>query len=164
MDREERWNTSVHDLMLNFRDALTALTPFMDKAKIGWRDVEAYDDWDEISQCLYQDMVVRSIQFSVKHQHDWITPDYGTVYPSYGDKSFIDVSERNLKLGGYQVFIGFSTLEHPFDQIRYQAVFGDDLRAVGEPTCMPLGEAKFMFVVNKESGGREKLSAILVDV
>ena len=59
---------------------------------------------------------------------------------------------------------GFSTLERPFDQVRYQTVSGSDLRAVGELGCMPLGEAIFKCVVNKGAGEREELSALEVEV
>ncbi len=160
----ERWTTSVHHLMLNFRDALVALIPYMERGRIPWRDEEAYDDWDEIAQSLYKNMVLRSILFSTEHQDDLATPEYGTVYPSYDGKSFIEVVETTPQLDGYKVFVGFSTQEHPFDQVRYQPVSGSDLRATGAPVCIPLGETKFTFVANTESGVQERFSTILVEV
>lgn len=136
----------------------------MDRVKIGWRNEEAYDDWDSISQNLYENMVLRSVQFSSERQEALFTPDYGTIYPSYGDKSYIEVADSGSQLNGYKVFVNFSTLERPFDQVTYQIVSGPDLRAVGAPGGMPLVEAKFKFVVNKGSGEREKLSALEVEV
>jgi hypothetical protein len=160
----EQWTTSVRNLILNFRDALAILTPYMDKAKIGWRDQDSYDDWDEIAQSLYKNMVLRSILFSIERKEGIITPEYGMIYPSYEDKSFIEVIGSTSPLDGYQVFVGFSTLEQPFDQITYQQVSGVGLRAIGEPACLRLAEANFMSIVNRESGGRERLSDILLQV
>jgi hypothetical protein len=163
MESKERWSTTVDDLMLNFREALASLVPYMERVKIGWRDEEAYDDWDNISQVLYENMVLRSVQFSTERQEALVTPDYGTIYLSYGDKSFIEVVDDGFQLSGYKVFVGFSTLEHPFDQVSYQVVSGPDLRAVGDPGCMPLVEVSFKFVVNKGTGEREKLSTLEVE-
>jgi hypothetical protein len=164
MASEERWATSVRDLVLNFRDALAALTPYMDRVKIGWRDAEAYDDWDEIAQGLYENMVLRSILYSIGQEEGLSTPEYGMVYPSYQEKSFIEVGGDASPRGKFRVFVGFSTLEHPFDQVRYQLVSGLDLRAAGNPTCIPLGDANFVFIVNKGDQDRERLSDILVQV
>jgi hypothetical protein len=164
MATQEQWRTTVQDLMLNFHEALVALTPYMDRVKIGWRDEEAYDDWDHIAQSLYQNMVLRSILFSTECQDDLATPDYGTVYPSYGDKSFIEIVGDPSQPRLYRVFVGFSTREHPFDQVLYLPVSGPDLRPASDPVPMRLGEAKFMFVINKGDGAQIRHSSILVDV
>jgi hypothetical protein len=161
---EEKWATSVHILVLNFRDALVALTYYMDRAKIGWRDEAAYDDWDEIAQSLYKNMILRSVQFSLESEEGLITPDYGTALPSYEDMSFVEVVAKKSQSDGYLVFIGFSTLVHPFDQVRCQPVSGFDLRVTGDPFCMQLKEAQFEFIICKRNRGRERLSDIMVRV
>lgn len=160
----ELWTISIQNLMLCFRDALAALTPSMDRVKIGWRDEEAYDDWDEIAQCLYQNMVLRSVRFSLDRPEGFTTPEYGTVYPSYGDKSFIEVPDSSSPLGEYRVFVGFATLRHPFDQIRCVRVSGPDLRALGEANCIPLEGSLFMFMFSTGAGQRTRLSEISVEV
>jgi hypothetical protein len=163
MTREEKWATSVHNLVLNFRDALVALTPYMDRANIGWRDEEAYDDWDEVAQSLYKNMVIRSVLFSI--EDDGLTmAEYDMVYTSYEDKSFIEVVGNTPQENEYLSFVGFSTLEHPFDQVRYQLVSGPDLRAAGSPACMQVKGVSFRFIVNKGGRKRERLSDILVQL
>lgn len=164
MAAEGRWTTSVHNLVMTFRDALAALTPFMDRAKIGWRDEEAYDDWDEIAESLYKNIVLRSILFSSACQDCLATPKYGMAYPAYGDKSFIEVIRRNSPETECQVFIGFSSFDNPFDQVRYQALSRPECHAIGEIICMPLGEAQFIFSVKKKGGIRETVSNFVVEI
>lgn len=83
MSNNKAWATSIQFLIQTFRDTLAALCPYMDKVQIRWRHEEAYDDWDEIAQCLYNNMVLRTIRFSTRELGDLILPDYGTVYDSY---------------------------------------------------------------------------------
>ena len=163
MSAKKRFRTTVHDLMLNFRDALAALTPYMDRAKIPWRDEEAYDDWDDICQAVYRNMVLRTIQFSIGYQDSLTIPEYGTVYPYYGKKSFIEVAESRPQLTEYKGFVGFSTLKCSFDQVRYQRV-ASDLNAVGETELIPLANATFTFILNREIGERKMLSTLLIEV
>ncbi len=164
MAGSESLTITVHDLMLNFREALSALTPFMDRIRIGWRDAEAYDDWDEIAQALYKNMVLQSVLFSTEPANDFSTPQYGMAYPAYDDKSFIEVESHTLQFSGQLVFVGFSTLERFFDQVRCQPVSGPAFRALGEPVCLPLEGVHFRFVVNKGNGELEHLSTIIVEV
>ncbi len=164
MASAEKWATSVRNLVLNFHDTLVALTPYMDKAKIGWRDEEAYDDWDEIAQSLCRNMIMRSVQFSLEDEDGLTMPEYGTVYPSYEGKSFIEVVSNTIQADKCFVFVGFSTLEHPFDHVRCQPVSGIDLCATGDPAYMQLGEVHFEFILNKGDRGRKRLSDILVQV
>ena len=109
--------TTVKELLLLFRDALRALVPHMERARIAWRDGAAYDDWDAIAQVLYDKIVVASVRWSLPDGEfeRCEFPDYNTSYPSYAGKTLILVSggdEERL------VFHSFTTEKEPFDRVR----------------------------------------------
>src|SRR5947209_1121998 len=91
------WQTTVDQLMLVFRDALRALVPHVEKAKIEWRDGSAYDDWDEIAQTLYEKIVVASLLWArpEDERERWQLPDYNMTYSSYIGKTVIAVNRAS---------------------------------------------------------------------
>jgi hypothetical protein len=124
------WPTTVTQLVLVFRDALRALVPHMEKAKIEWQDESAYDDWDEIAQTLYEKIVVASLRWAIPEdeRERCQLPAYNTMYPSYAGKTVIVV---NRGVGPERlVFHSFTTIEEPFDKVRACTV-GADGRVVG---------------------------------
>lgn len=156
-------DTSVQELVLAFRKALVVLTPLMDQVGIAWRDADAYDDWDEICQVLYKNIVMRSIEFSTTLGNELEAPEYGMVYPSYGELSFVELLGRTFDPGRCQVFVGFSSRAQPFDSVRYQTICRPDFSAVGEPKIIPIDEVSFRFVLN-EQGRRRHLSVLTVQI
>lgn len=53
----EKWNTSVTELIMVFRGALISIIPWLERAKIYWKNGESYDDWDNIVNALYENIV-----------------------------------------------------------------------------------------------------------
>lgn len=43
------WKTSESELLTIFSGALLAIIPWLEKAKIKWKEGEAYNDWDNIA-------------------------------------------------------------------------------------------------------------------
>ena len=75
------WRTSVTDLLEIFHDSLVALVPQMQRARIGWRNGVAYDDWDEIAETLFGKIVVASLQWSLPEETPILNvPKYNTWY------------------------------------------------------------------------------------
>lgn len=149
MNNNETWVTSIQFLIQTFRDTLAALCPYMEKVQIRWRLEEAYDDWDEIAQCLFNNMVLRTIRFSGRGLEDLTLPDYGTVYDSYSGKSFIEVMDNTIKTRS--VFVGFSTLTAPFDQVMCQAISTVDYKKTGPIIHLPYDQAKFSLLFQKDN-------------
>ena len=58
---EDNLKISVDELMRNFRGALIAIIPWLERAKIKWKRGESYDDWDSIAETLYTSIVLNSI-------------------------------------------------------------------------------------------------------
>jgi hypothetical protein len=134
-----RWQTTVTDVVLIFRDSLRALAPHVAKARIEWRDDAAYDDWDEIAQVLFEKIVVASVVWSLpeadRPRIDFVA--YDVMYDSYAGKAIIVLempeSER-------LVFHSFGTRDEPFDTVRGRKVdkegrvHGNDLAIVAADT------------------------------
>lgn len=62
------WSTTITELLGTLRQALTVLVPVAEKIRMPWRDGEAYDDWDAIAECLYDNLVVHSIAWATQIQ------------------------------------------------------------------------------------------------
>ncbi len=64
MSATRTWATSIDDLLRTFRDGLIAMIPIAERACIIWKEPDAYDDWDMISQALYRAIVITSIEWA----------------------------------------------------------------------------------------------------
>ena len=141
------WHTSISMLLFNFREALVAILPYVDAVKIGWRDHEAYDDWDEISSSLYRNMVEKSILHSIECRQDLKVPPYDLLIPSYCGYLHIAVifpQYSNL------AFIGFSTQNDPFDSVKCVSI-RDGQVIHDEILYLPLKECEFAAVYESAS-------------
>jgi hypothetical protein len=58
-DEDDTYAATVGELLDNFRDALLAIVPTVDRAKINYRDVETHRDWERLAESMF-DAFVRS--------------------------------------------------------------------------------------------------------
>jgi hypothetical protein len=86
-----------------------------------WRDGDAYDDWDAIAGCLYDNIVVRSICYSKEAGQIVPLPKYGLVYPSYKD-AFILVEGNGVPEGVLAAFVGFAGTSPEFTNVKWVKV------------------------------------------
>ena len=56
---------SVTELMNAFRDGLRALIPVFERAKLGWRQEDAYDPWENTAAALFKAIVGSSVDKGV---------------------------------------------------------------------------------------------------
>ncbi|MBU8933632.1 MAG: hypothetical protein KOO62_06460 [candidate division Zixibacteria bacterium] len=77
--------TTVSELVLNYRQALNALIPSLQAARILDEDLIGYDDWSRVCDTLYSLLVVEPIRSSLdpSQQADFDLPCYDTEYESY---------------------------------------------------------------------------------
>jgi hypothetical protein len=54
---------TITELVATFHDAILALKPVADRARLSWRDAEAYDDWERLVETAF-DVFVRSPIFA----------------------------------------------------------------------------------------------------
>lgn len=90
------FNTTVNNLIINFRQTLNALVPSMQTARILDDNLVGYDDWARICDTLYSIMVIEPIRSSLdsSRQIDFDLPCYNTEYESYEHFSLIRVSQQ----------------------------------------------------------------------
>jgi hypothetical protein len=139
----ETWKTSVNELLRVFRMALIALLPAMEAARIPWKDGEAYDDWDEISDALYRNVVTRSLQWALGGEAplDDLLPRYNMKLESYRNRGVVLVSGAQLSRAA--VFVGLSSVDSPFDTV--DCVHVDNVGNVISEVRLPLREVVFSF-------------------
>ena len=135
------WHTTVDHLVFVFRDALRALVPHLERVRIEWRDGAAYDDWDEIAQTLYQQIVVASLLWAMPEEdRDDSIPRYDVSYKSYAGRTVICVNRFSTpeKL----VFRSFATANVPFDKILACRVSSEGL-VIGDVVLLDADGATF---------------------
>jgi len=120
------WATTVNDLMRILRRALLVLAPVMAEAHIHLEEGKAYDDWDEVAQSLYKNVVVRSIQWSEGLDLQLSMPAYDMLYPDYSQFAYVAVQEGRKTHGSKLAFHSFIPDVHRrFDMLRCVAVAND---------------------------------------
>jgi hypothetical protein len=107
---------SISELMEMFRDALLALIPVAERAKMNWRDTDTHIDWERMSSCAFMSFVRGPITSDL----DWSSADaplssYDIDLDAYGETSWISVGgPSNL---GLAMVRSLSLLE-PFDSLQ----------------------------------------------
>ncbi len=112
---ESMWSTSINYLLDIFKGAVLSIIPWLDKAKINWKDEDAYDDWDNIVNALFENIVCSSIVGEVSKNYP--IAKYNYHYDDYSNVDFIiirsgEYANENL------AFISFQSISDPFDNIK----------------------------------------------
>jgi hypothetical protein len=139
------WITTVNEAVLIFRDALLAVIPSCERGHIPWRDDESYDDWDLISESLYQAFVVSALVHSDEWKPPHELPEYGFDIEDYSGLSFLSPAERPTELA----FVCLLTDSSPFDTALFKRLDAAG-KAIGEES-MPLDGV--YFVLSARSAG-----------
>jgi hypothetical protein len=136
------WNTSVNELLHLFRQSLVALLPFLEAAHIPWREEEAYDQWDAISQTLYEKLIAEPLAWGLGAVDEFALTPYGTRLDDYSAVSFIEVLHDEPSPGATTVLVRFATDARPLDAV--EAVLLDErARATDRLERLPLEQCAF---------------------
>jgi hypothetical protein len=111
------WRTRVTDLLLIFREALQVLAPVVKKAGINYEDDLAYDDWDNIAQSLYTNIVERSVRSAAGLDEDLTLPSYAMLYERYEQNALILVLHPRHASAEPVVFHSFASRQGSFDTV-----------------------------------------------
>jgi hypothetical protein len=112
---KDRWETSVNELLYIFRRALLEIIPWLEKARIKWKEGEAYDDWDNIVESLYENIVCASLTGEVRSEYS--IARYNFYYEDYSLMDFIKVMSKDNPEKQY-VFVAFQSNMTPLDNIK----------------------------------------------
>jgi len=115
------WRSTITELIGIFRESLEALIPAMEKARIPWREGEAYDDWDEIANTLFKSIVINSLAEELSGALH--LSEYDVHYEDYSKRSFLQVATDS---GDRTAFVKFAMVDRPFDSI-YAVALNDAL-------------------------------------
>lgn len=141
-----KWNTTVEELMYVLKGALTALTPWLEKSKIPYKESEAYDDWDKITATLYESMVIQSIRFSeIGNIRKKEFAKYGFQYESYAELAFLICKKPNAS-DELAIFVSFSAEDH-FEKVHTCTVNKNTLNVISR-NKIPLSESEFYWFDN----------------
>lgn len=148
------WKTSVTELLLILRGALMAIIPWIEKAKIKWTDEEAYDDWDNIAESLYQNIVCSSLTGEVASEYQ--IAKYNFNYWDYSLMNFIGVRHKDNAEKKF-AFVAFQSNLSPMDSVKVAEL--DKLNKVVDYTNLKLESLDFVFVKNL-NGKKEVIDSI----
>ena len=126
----------------------------MDRARIPWRDHEAYDDWADIAQTLYANIVVRSIETAC-NDRDLVLPRYHIVYPEYSATSLIALGTSGRLNKDTCAFIGFKSVVSPFDHVLFAETDPITLRRRGDVQVARWGEVNFVVRWRRPEGFKD---------
>lgn len=147
---------SVNELLAILRGALLSIIPWIEKAKIKWKEGEAYDDWDNIADTLYKNIVCSSLTGEVAS--DYSIAKYNLQYENYTSIDFIEVRSKGYSENKF-AFIAFQSNSSPLDTIRVAEL--DKTNKVVGYTNLKFESLEFVFVKNI-NGKKDALDSVEV--
>lgn len=115
INMDNYWRTSVNELLHIYKGALISIVPWLDKAMIKWKDEDSYDDWENISQSLYSNIVCSSLLGDVIIESS--IAKYNFLYNNYSSIDFLLVKSDKY-FGKKFAFISFQSDLSPFDSVK----------------------------------------------
>lgn len=112
--------SGVTNLMHNFRSALLALLPSIEKSGITWQRLDEFDVFDGICESLFELLVLPKIETFMLNKHHFIPsmPKYGLFYKDYSKNSYIEVLPNKVESSGaIYTFVLFKSKTAPFDTV-----------------------------------------------
>lgn len=153
-----KWKTTVSELLKIFQGALISITPWLSKAKIGWLEGEAYDDWDNISIAIYENVVCCTLYGEILHHYS--IAKYGFQYEDYSGVDYIKVKSK-IHSDKELVFVSFQSNESPADYVKVAVI--DNACKLIDSLSLESSNLTYLFV--KNSGAKkvliERVEAVL---
>jgi hypothetical protein len=134
----------------------------MERARIRWREPDAYDDWDAIAEALFKNIVVRSIEWTSPDAEALVVPRYNTVYEHYAAMSFIEVVTAGKRRPPYLLFHSFASTKTPFDTVKCRAIDTTGT-VIGEAfVCLSVDRVRFQLQRRAASAELHPQQALVV--
>lgn len=152
---------TVTEVLLNFRQALLAILPTVEKVGIPWRRPDAYDEWDGIASALFKSLVFEVLRWSVRgpRKEEFRMPEYDLLLEGYAGLSILEVSHPALPSGRY-LFHSFGTEETPFDVLELRRISDTGTPYEQELTLCSVEGCTFQLQLAQWLNGGETLEEI----
>jgi len=142
---DEPWETSVTELLGIFRESLIAVVPSMELARIPWKKSSSYDDWDDVSERLYDVIVVRPLAYAREVPKGVTLPKYDYIYSEYKN-AFIHVERKSGDKADLGVFVAFSATRPDFLEVEYKKILPTGAVVETETLLVPYEDCLFSIV------------------
>ena len=155
---EDTPSFSICELVLQFREALSALTPIAERAHLSWRDEDTHDDWERLAERLW-DVFVRSPIYADPRTKD-AAPllRYDFSVSSYAENSWIECTLVD-SVATYSL-LRLSTRTTAFDTLELLRV--DELRQVpvADVEAQWANVVSLTFVLQRPDEPAERIDAV----
>jgi hypothetical protein len=148
---ENIWQTSVNELMGIFRGSLLSLIPWLEKARINWKEGEAYDEFDNIAESLYKNIVCSSLFGETLDEYP--IANYDLIYKDYSELNFVRVLS-NVHKDKLLAFISLQSVNNTFDSVKTVSL--DSAFHPVEYLVLDLANVDFSYYDNLQSGSTLK--------
>jgi hypothetical protein len=156
---EDRWETSIEELMRLLSECLAVVAPVLRKAHIKSEPPNSYDDWDRVAEALYRSLLVDALENASLDVMANDLPKYGFEIGDYSGLSFVGLLPNSA---GESVlaFKEFRSKTGPFDTARF-AVVDEAGRSSGD-TERRVAECRFRLLLQQNDGSRRTIDQISV--
>ncbi len=143
---------TVDEVIENFRSALRALVPCAERARIGWRREDAYDDWDEIAASLFKGLVSEPLRWALPEpeRERFALPAYDLLVERYVTPTMIEVALTGTD--GLRILHALGTQREPFDVCECRIIDGNGIPLSKEIESHSLESVHFRLRHRGENG------------
>ena len=146
---------TITELVVTFSECLSALTPYVTRVGIPWKEPDNYDEWDAIASTIYSSIVVSTIAYAVEAELFAKLAPYDMSLSNYANTSFL----FSRKFGRDAAFLRLESAVIPFDTAVFQRINPD-----GQPNEKQerdlVRELQFLALLRSEVEEREIDKAI----
>lgn len=153
-----KWITNVRELLVIFKEAITSIIPSLEKARINWKDGETYDEWDNIVESIFENIVFSTFIGEVLSEYNIAKYDF--YYEDYSNINYIGVRNKEY-LDKKFAFVSFQIDLLPIINIKVAEL--DELEKVISHTNLRFDDVEFYFVKNNE-GKKEYIDTIEITI
>ena len=144
------WETTVTQLIHDFRDAILALTPVMDRQLIPWVQPGIYDDYDDLERTLFKVFVLNSVEHALDRFDLKLHPLRFSKLDDWSQVSFVSIEPADDGASHVLAFNGFADND-PVRSAVWTYELDGESHGIEGPT-VPLEGSVFVFQERKPDG------------
>lgn len=143
------WKTTIDEIIKNYRDALVSIIPSLKKAHITYGPDEGYDAWDNISEAIFDHLVIEVITytFDENSRQNFKLIDNPIKFTHNNNAGFINVKiPPPNRDNAYMAFQYFKNDRSVMDSVACLPFSNDFLLNQPDPIFVPFVEANFELI------------------